>query len=618
MAKRSFIFVVAVTLAFFLISYWFGPSKVPTPVAHAEITQEAPQERPSPGAEKFYVLENDQMQLVFSNFGGALAEINLTLKDKEHPKSPVRPIQFDRTMRAEYPYNDAYPAFPYAIATDGGTETKQPALGGYYPLLRRTIMGPNDTPLHRIPSEYYGLNIVREGSGSSDVYQLKRLEKERIEFELSSSKGKITKIFTLPKDPGRAPYAFDVQINVEGDARGLYLGSGIPDVELISGSSNPALKYLITKSGKKPEVITLSLPKGATSSANLAPNWISNSNGFFGLILNPLSDIGTGYSAARVAGDIVPSRLTLIDAEYKRFPASKYPGYQFQLPLRASPMQFRVYAGPYMNDVLERVDAAFADPSTGYNPNYVKATSFRGWFTFISEPFAKFLFFLMKIFYKVTASWGAAIILLTVALRIMLYPLNAWSIKSSLKMQHLAPKITALQERYKRDPQRLKSEMIALYREKGVNPFSGCIPMVIQLPFLVGMFDLLKSTFELRGAPFIPGWINNLSAPDVVFSWKYPILFFGTSFHLLPLLLGGIMWFQQKMSVFAPKNKALLTDQQKQQRMMGNVLTIVFAVMFYHFPSGLNIYWLSSMGLGILQQIWMRRRMTPKKIKIQS
>ena len=507
----------------------------------------------------------------------------------------------------------------HEIATTNGLESKEPSTGGYYPLLRRSLLGPQGILLHRFPSEYYGLNILptKLDERAEEVYQLKNLEKDRIEFVFSSAKRKITKIFTLPKDPTKAPYVFDVQIQVEGDAQGLMVGSGIPEVELISGSSSPGLKYLLSKDNKKPDVVTLSLPKTATTSSQYAPSWMSNSNGFFGLIINPLSEIGTGFAAERIAGDVVPPRISLIDAQYQKFPASKYPGYQFQLPLRTGDMHFRVYAGPYMSDVLHLVDATFTNPATGYNPHYVKAMSFHGWFTFISEPFAKFLFFLMKLFYKITASWGVAIILLTVVLRLMLYPLNTWSIKSSLKMQQIAPKISALQERFKKDPKRLKMEIVALYREKGINPLLGCLPMLIQLPFLVGMFDLLKSAFELRGATFIPGWINNLSAPDVIFSWKYPIFFFGTSFHLLPILLGGIMWFQQKISVFTPKNKALLTDQQKQQRMMGNILTIVFSVMFYHFPSGLNIYWLSSMGLGILQHVWMRQKMIPKKVKLQ-
>jgi YidC/Oxa1 family membrane protein insertase len=189
----------------------------------------------------------------------------------------------------------------------------------------------------------------------------------------------------------------------------------------------------------------------------------------------------------------------------------------------------------------------------------------------------------------------------------MLYPLNSWSMKSSLKMQQIAPQVSAIQEKYKKDPKRAQMEVVALYREKGVNPLTGCFPILIQLPFLIGMFDLLKSTFELRGASFIPGWITNLTEPDVLFSWGYPLPFFGNSLHLLPFLLGAVMYVQQKLASPLPKDAKQLTDQQKQQKMMGNIMVVVFTVMFYNFPSGLNIYWLSSMSLGILQQ-WMTNK----------
>ena len=147
-----------------------------------------------------------------------------------------------------------------------------------------------------------------------------------------------------------------------------------------------------------------------------------------------------------------------------------------------------------------------------------------------------------------------------------------------------------------------------LYREKGVNPLSGCFPMLIQMPFLIGMFDLLKSTFELRGQEFIPGWIDNLTAPDVLFSWGVSLPLIGNEFHLLPVLLGVAMYVQQKMSSNAPKDPALWTEQQRQQKTMGSMMTILFTVLFYKFPAGLNIYWLASLIFGILQQ-WLTAKL---------
>jgi YidC/Oxa1 family membrane protein insertase len=359
----------------------------------------------------------------------------------------------------------------------------------------------------------------------------------------------------------------------------------------------------------KPELQHLDLPKTQSSFNTLQPLWFCNSNGFFGMIIEPLSEMGSGFTALHVPGENAPTRLSLIDAHYALYPAHKYPAYLYRIPLRASssPLQLRIFSGPLEDDILKQIDHSYSQTS-GINPYYSLALSFQGWFTFISEPFGKFLFFLMKAFYWLTHSWGLSIILLTIALRVMLYPLNNWSIQSTLKMQAISPKVAAIQAKYKKDPKKAQMEIIALYREAKVNPISGCFPLLIQLPFLIGMFDLLKSVFELRGAPFIPGWIDNLTAPDTILSWNYPLLFLGTQLHLLPILIGIAMYFQQRLSSSLPRDKADLTDQQKQQLMIGNIMTIVFTVLFYHFPSGLNLYWLFSISLGILQQAWTSQR----------
>lgn len=630
MDKRVLIFVVCISASLFFVNHWFfdKPAAASKPsfkteetlaqVSTSEPSKQYSSSIPVSNEEQFYVIENDYQQLVFSNIGGSLSEINLKLNDKENPRNPVRPIRFDKLMAKDFPGNDHFPSFTYQVNDGNGIQTKEGQIGGYYPLLRRSLYSAKGDLIKHNSPRHYALNVIDDSASSSQasesIYRVKRLEKNLIEFESQQSNRKITKTFTFAKNAQEAPYCIETTIKVEGDARNLYLTSGIPEVELISGDPAPSLKYLITKSNQKQQVEQLSLPKSnvPTTLTSIYPNWVCNSNGFLGLIIDPVTEIGAGFKANQVPGNVDPSRITLVDSEYQRYPAEKYPGYEVLLPLKAQTMQFRVFAGPFEDDILKQVDRAYADPATGYSPNFTGAISFHGWFSFISEPFAKFLFFLMQLFYKVTTSWGISIILLTLALRIMLYPLNAWSIKSSIKMQQIAPQVAALQEKYKKDPKRAQIEVMNLYREKGANPFTGCFPLLIQLPFLIGMFDLLKSTFELRGASFIPGWIDNLTSPDVLFSWSYPIFFFGTDFHLLPFILGAIMWVQQRFSSPLPKDPKLLTDQQRQQKLMGNIMTIVFTVMFYNFPSGLNIYWLSSMALGILQQWWMTRKIKLK------
>lgn len=639
MNKRTLIFAIALAFCFYLTNWWFAPppSATPPPTAKAEPTPQAPptyaprqQEVQSNSQEQqYFVIENDYQQLVFSNLNGSLVEINLPFNSPENQKSVVKEIDIDRLMRKDAPQNDYFPLFNYkSINAQGNTGETERSLGGYYPLIRRSQLGQGDRVTSKIPPQFYALNVFSpQDPTDNNFYQVTRFEKNLIEFELVQNQRRIVKTFALPEKVDDAPYTLELTVRVEGDARGLALSPGIPEVELISDNFSPSLKYKITKQ-QKGQIEQVDLPKTSSSFSFIYPNWISDGNGFFGIIVDPITQAGSGFTASQVPGEIAPSRISLIDAAYKRYPADKYPGYTFNIPLNPAggTSKFRIFAGPFERNILERVDTYYTDPVTGYNPDYRSSISFQGWFSFISEPFAKFLFFLMNFFHSITHSWGFSIILLTIALRIMLYPLNNWSIKSTLKMQEIGPKIAAIQEKYKKDPKRAQLEIVTLYREKGVNPFSGCFPLLIQMPFLIGMFDLLKSTFELRGVAFIPGWIDNLTAPDVVFRWDYPIIFFGNAFHLLPFLLGAVMYFQQKMT--APKNpNAPVTDQQRQQKMMGNIMTIVFTVLFYHFPSGLNIYWLFSMILGILQQWWTTRKMkqvkssgntvdvVPKKVK---
>lgn len=575
------------------------------------------------GEEEYFVLENEYQQLVFSNRGAALVEINLPFQTKENTNSVVKEIAFDREMVEDHPNNAMFPARSYHTPGDTAkgpfTKHAKGTLSEYYPLLRRDLIQNGQRKSIQMLPKNYGLNIVSEYPEMAEqLYRVTHFDKNSIVFEATQRNRRIVKTYTINKDQKNAPYCFDLSINIEGDSKGLWLTSGIPEVEWISNAAAPVQKFRITRKGKA-EVESLSKPKETFTESSVYPDWIANSNGFLGMIIDPLSQIDPGYRAQYVAGTEAPSRLVLIGEEYEKFKTQDLPGYLMMLPLNSQGgnMHFRIYAGPFATNTLKIVDAAYTDPTTGYNPDYISSQTSHGWFTFISGPFSKFLFILMNFFHSLTESWGFSIILLTLALRIMLYPLNAWSTKSMVRMQQVTPLVQKIQEKYKKDQKRAQLEIMNLYRDKGVNPVSGCFPLLIQMPFLIGMFDLLKSTFELRGAPFIPGWIDNLAAPDVLFSWTTPIFFIGNQFHLLPVLLGGVMYIQQTLMSTAPKDPSQLTDQQKQQKMMGKMMTVFFTVMFYHFPSGLNLYWLSSMLLGILQQWWTQKRLKAEALKPQ-
>lgn len=576
--------------------------KQPTPQQ-----QESPQFQVAAHKEKdgqrYYVLENGYQQLVFTSRGGALAEINLPQHDSDHPGSVVKTIDFDREMVKKFPSNAHFPSYPYFTSDAPHVEHAEGKVGGYYPLLRRDLLTGEKKSSHTLAPGFYATNIVSEYPELAELpYRVKEFTSQSITFEAVQPHRRITKTYSL--GDSSLPYTFTLTIQVEGDSRGLWLTSGIPDVELISNAAAPALKYQITRQGSG-EVKLLDLPTEVSTYSQIQADWLCDSNGFFGLILTPEGSMEGGFRSQYVSSEEAPSRLTLLER------TEKFPGYMELIPLKGgtngSKITLTVFAGPFTTELLKGMDTYYSTLIPGTHPDYLGIQSSQGWFDIISWPFAKFLFVIMNFFHFLTGSWGLAIILLTVAVRIMLYPLNAWSLRSSLKMQQIMPEVTAIQEKYKKDPKRLQTEMLNIYKERGVNPVSGCVPLLIQLPFLFGMFDLLKTTFELRGACFIPGWIDNLAAPDVAFSWSFSIPFIGNELHLLPILSGLVMFIQQRSMTGG--TGAQDSEKEKQQKAMGTIFSVLFIVMFYHFPSGINIYWISTSLLGIVQQWWMRRQM---------
>ncbi len=630
MDKRSLLFVFLLSISFFAVHTWFdaknGQTKQQTlskaedadseskriksfehiPSLNGLIAQATPTKTKT--KEEFYVLENEYQQLVFSNIGGALAEINLPLRSNTNKASIVKEIDFDREILAKSPQNAHFPLRPFH--TVQGLQQKG-TLGGYYPLLRRPILNTNGEQISEFPPQYYAFNILGDTSEISTLhYEVTRFEPNLIQFTSKIGQRHIVKTFSIPQERN-GPYCLQLDIQIEGDAKNLSLTSGVPDAEIVGGSYAPLLRIQVTKNNVS-DVETLDLPKKEINYVpNVQPNWISNNNGFLGIISDPLEKLNPGYFTEQIPGTLLPTRLTLVDPGYNLYPASDYPGYATYLPLKTGALSFRIFAGPFDENLLKKLDSLFGSPLLHYNPDYASAQSIQGWFSFISAPFSKFLFFLMEIFYTVTRSWAAAIILLTIALRLMMYPLNTWAIRSSVKMQAIAPKIKLIQEKHKKDPRRAQLEIMSAYKESGVNPMTGCIPQLLQLPFLMGMFYLLKSSFPLRGAPFIPGWIDDLAAPDILFAWGQPIWFIGNELHLLPILMGLSMFVQQKLTSPAPKEGETISDAQKQQKMMGIMMSVVFVVLFYNFPSGLNLYFMFSTLLGILQQWWVMKKMRP-------
>jgi len=207
---------------------------------------------------------------------------------------------------------------------------------------------------------------------------------------------------------------------------------------------------------------------------------------------------------------------------------------------------------------------------------------------------------ILNYFQKITGNYGWAIIMLTVMLQILVMPLTIKSFKASAAMKQLQPLVKQLQDQFKTDPKRLNIEMLNLYKKYKVNPLGGCLPMLLQLPIFWALFTTLRNAFELRGAHWI-FWIKDLSAPDTLMTVA------GFPINVLPLIMGVGMFFQQKMM-------SVTTDQS--QAMMMYMMPVIFTFMFWSFPSGLVVYWLTNSILTMIEQ-YMIMRNQPQLMEVK-
>ncbi len=227
--------------------------------------------------------------------------------------------------------------------------------------------------------------------------------------------------------------------------------------------------------------------------------------------------------------------------------------------------QTRFYAGPKDQKRLEEIA-----PNLNLTVDY-------GFLWWLAVP----LYYVLDWLYGFVGNWGVAIILLTVLVKAVLYPLSAASYKSMANMRRVAPQMKRLQERYADDRQKLSQEMMNLYKKEQVNPLGGCLPMLLPMPIFIALYWVLFESVELRQAPFML-WINDLAAMDPYF--------------ILPLLMGGSMYLTQLMSP--------AVGDPMQVRMM-KMMPIMFTVLFLFFPAGLVLYWLVNNVLGVAQQYYV-------------
>jgi len=300
------------------------------------------------------------------------------------------------------------------------------------------------------------------------------------------------------------------------------------------------------------------------------------------------------------AAIMIPSDPTLIEGVYvegQTFPTKNLGlkevyNVRLVVPFKGSDVERRtidLYIGPVDYDLLKEIRL-----------NLTALVDFGSFFglKFIVRPIAEYVLLpLLKFLNRFIPNYGFVIIVFSLIIKIVVYPLTRKSFQSMKKMQLLQPKITELKEKFKDDPQKMNKETMKLYQTYGVNPAGGCLPILLQMPIFIALWGLFQAATELRQQPFI-FWINDLSAPDVIYDLGFKLPLFGIQeISGLAILMGVTTFFQQKMSIKDPKQQALVY-----------MMPIMLTILFMTFPSGLNLYYFMFNVFSIAQQYYINHK----------
>ena len=288
--------------------------------------------------------------------------------------------------------------------------------------------------------------------------------------------------------------------------------------------------------------------------------WIATRSKYFFVGIDPERD---------TRGVIIKGKYIKPDAK-KNEPGMKKISVLLDMPIheRKSSLfdKYSVYIGPIDYKILK-----------SYDNGYASTVDLGG----ILKPISLFILWLMQMLYSFLHNYGLVIMIFSILMKGVFYPLTARSLKSMKKMQELQPKLRAIQEKYKADPQKMNAEVMKLWKENKVNPISGCLPMIPQLPIFFALFTVFRNTIVLRGSEFV-FWMKDLSQPDATM--------------ILPIIMGLTMFLQQKMTMQDPK-----------QKMLVYILPVVFFFLFKGFATGLVLYWTMFNILSVLETILIRK-----------
>jgi YidC/Oxa1 family membrane protein insertase len=441
-----------------------------------------------------------------------------------------------------------------------------------------TFGGPEDRPVDAV------FHVRRRDANTLEFFR---------DFEISgyeNSSFRLTKTFAVR--PGE--YLVQVEIALENSqnqylplnfgnlAYTLSYGPQIgPTFEKLDGRYDYRNFYAYID-GKRKDI---SVDEGKTAPLEQRAGWFGIAGKYFAVLAAPVfSDYQVQFSSKPVEGLASSSSFFISRPVIKS--------------ARNTDM-YRFYIGPKVADNLTIYNVsrenAFGLQDMNFN-EIMDSSFFLGWLEFLLKA-------LLQFFYSLVSNWGVAIILVTIVVKVVTFPLTQKSFKSTSRMQSLGPKLEELKKKYKDNPAKMNQEMAGIYKREGINPMSGCLPMLLQIPIFFALYGLFNNHFDLRGAAFF-GWISDLSAPDSILNFAPATLpFLGWSdVRLLPVLFVATQLISSKM-MQTPSSVS-----NTQMKMMTYGIPIVFFFVLYDVPSGLLVYWIVQNVLSVVQQFVINRK----------
>lgn len=413
----------------------------------------------------------------------------------------------------------------------------------------------------------FGINLTTSAHelASSAFVIAKKTENEIIFVHEAPGREKMTKRYTLSNDLPRIDLTVRYQnLTDRKQEAAAEIFSAINYDEKLDAHDGQYFDAVAFTDKVKVEGARKIEKKGYLLSEKSA--WAGFAKKYFALLVRPQS----GFTEVKGEASFGELKLWAIQE-----PKTLAPGEAFE-------ENFLIFAGPQRYETLKAFDSEF------------QSVLSRGFFGL----FKMLLLLCLKWLYAITQNYGFAIVLLTIIIKLVFWPLTKTSSLSMKKMQLLAPKQKTIQEKYKNDPQKAQKELMALYKRNQVNPMAGCLPMLIQFPILIAMFRLLPEAIELHGAPFF-SWMNDLSAPDHFMKLPFSLPLLGEYLNLLPLVMIASQVGYQKMM---PQPTA-----SKEQANIMKFMPWFFGLICYNFSSGLLIYWIFQNLVSVIQQGFINR-----------